>query len=197
VTARLVSIVGPPSVGKTTLALWLAQALPAEFIREDYEGNPYLADAYAGVAEARLPSQMYFLLSRVEQLAISAWPAGGCFVSDYGFCQDSIFAHTTLTGDDLHAYEKMARRLGGLVQRPDVLIHLDASVATLLDRIARRGRSFEKSITAEFLSSMRQAHARAVAEEAGAVIRVDCDKTDLLDSAARECLLAQLRGKLG
>ena len=67
-SAALISIIGPPAVGKTTLAALLAAKLPAELIREDYAGNPFLADSYAGSEQARLPGQLYFLLSRVGQL---------------------------------------------------------------------------------------------------------------------------------
>lgn len=195
-TCALVSVIGPPAVGKTTLAEHLAAELPAELIREDYAGNPFLADAYGGVAQARLPSQLYFLMSRVGQLALLGWPQRGVRVTDYGFCQDRIFARSTLSGDDWKVYERTAGRLGRLVKPPDVLIHLDADEATLLSRMAARGRPHERFITAEFLSAMRRSYAQAANEADCAVLRADACQTDLRTAAACAPLIEQVRSAL-
>jgi len=188
VSAALISIIGPPAAGKTTLAERLCQALPAQLIREDYAGNPFLVDACLGRAEARLPSQLYFLLSRVGQLGVANWPAKGTFVTDYGFCQDRVYARASLAAGDLRLYGRVAGRVEGLVHPPGLLIALDASEATLLDRIARRGRDFEKVMTAGFLSGIRRAYNQIAAQSPCPVIRVDCETTDLREEAA----LAQL-----
>ena len=95
-SAKLVSIIGPVASGKTLLAEKLSAELPAGLIREDYAGNPFLADSWAGQDDKLLAGQLYFLMSRVKQLALSAWPDDGTFVSDYGFCQDRIFAEIRL-----------------------------------------------------------------------------------------------------
>jgi deoxyadenosine/deoxycytidine kinase len=196
VTCALVSVIGPPAVGKTTLAERLAGELPAELLREDYAGNPFLADAYAGVARARLPSQLHFLMSRVGQLSLLGWPAGGVRVTDYGFCQDRIFAKATLSQDDWKVYERTATRLGRLVKPPDVLIHLDADEATLLARMAARGRPHERFITAEFLSAMRQSYAQAAGEADCCVLRADAGRTDLRAAEAAGPLVEQVRSAL-
>jgi len=196
VTAALVSIIGPPASGKTTLAERLAAELPAELVREDYAGNPFLVEAYGGVAQARLPSQLYFLMSRVGQLSLLAWPEQGVRVSDYGFCQDRIFAQVTLSAEDWSAYQRAADRLGRLIRPPDVLIHLDADEATLLARIAARGRAFERAITAQFLAAMRRSYAQAAAEVGCPVLRVDTMVTDLRNAAACAPLVAQVRSAL-
>jgi deoxyadenosine/deoxycytidine kinase len=196
VTCALVSIIGPPAVGKTTLAEHLAQRLPAELLREDYAGNPFLAEAYAGVAQARLPSQLYFLMSRVGQLTLLGWPAEGVRVTDYGFCQDRLFARATLSADDWKAYERAAGHLARLIKPPDVLIHLDADEATLLERMAARGRPHERFITAEFLSAMRQSYAQAAGEADCCVLRADAGQTDLRSAAACAPLIEQVRSAL-
>jgi len=194
--ARLISIVGPPAVGKTTLAEALAAKLKAGLIREQYASNPFLAASYIGADASRLASQLYFLLSRVAQLSCSAWPGRGLYVSDYGFCQDPIYARLRLSDADFRSYEAVLKRLAGAVHPPDVLIHLDAAEATLLERIARRGRGYESAMTAEFLAAMRAAYDRAVAEMACPVLRIDCDGEDLLDAGRQAELIEKLRGAL-
>ena len=194
--AKLISIVGPPAVGKTTLAELLAAELPAEIIYEDYRGNPFLADSYAGKAEAHLPAQVYYLMSRVKQLARSAWPASGLLVSDYGFCQDRIYAATKLRGDELHLYNRLADHVEGLVHEPDLMVHLDASEPTLLRRIAARGRDFERTITREFLASVREAFNKSCRAARCQTVRLDCDGADVRSRRVLSELLAMIREKL-
>ena len=195
-SARLISVIGPPAVGKTTLAEQLALELPAELIREDYAGNPFLAESYAGDERARLPGQLYFLISRVGQLSRLCWPDSGLRVSDYGFCQDRIFARVRLAADELRLYDRVARRVEGLVCAPDVLVHLDACERTLLGRIARRGRSFERVMDAAFLSAMREAYNEAAAGARCPVIHVDCDAVDLSNDSARAEVVRRIRQEL-
>ncbi len=194
--AKLISITGLPAAGKTTLAEALASELPARIVYEDYEGNPYLADAYAGDVDARLPAQVHYLISRAEQLSRKTWPADGLVVSDYGFCQDRIYAENTLVDADWDYYEFFADRLAPRVQPPAVIVHLEASDTMLLERIARRGRDFERGIDAGFLSTMRQAYNDLEARVDCPVIRVDCDATDLRDAAARAGLIETIRESL-
>ncbi len=195
-TATLISIIGPPAAGKTTLAEWLAEALPAKLIREDYAGNPFLADSYAGQEQAQLPGQLYFLMSRVEQLAISSWPESGVFVSDYGFCQDRIYARARLSEDDFRLYSRVAKRLEGLVHPPDIVIHLDASEDALLERIARRGRDFEKAMTREFLAAMRDEYNKFEAQAGCPIIAIDTEQTNMMDDPKRRAVLAELVQKI-
>jgi deoxyguanosine kinase len=193
---RLISVVGPPAVGKTTLAEHLAGRLPAELIREDYASNPFLAESYAGSEEARLPNQLFFLISRVTQLSILNPPQSPLLVSDYGFCQDGIFARVRLAAEDLRLYGRLARRLERLVRPPDLLVHLDACEETLLERIARRGRDFERVMNREFLSTMRKAYNEAAAEAGCDVVRINVDAEDLQNESALAKLVARVRERL-
>lgn len=192
-TAPLVSIIGPPAVGKTTLAEHLARELPARLFREDFQGNPFLAESYSGRDAARMPAQLYYLMSRVSQLSRLTWPADGLVVTDYGFCQDRLFARLRLSADELALYLRVAERLGPLVRAPTALVWLDAATQTLLGRIARRGREFEKVMTAEFLAAMRDAYRQVTAEADCAVLGVDCDEVDLLSASARSALAERIR----
>jgi deoxyguanosine kinase len=195
-SATLIGIIGPPAVGKTTLAELLAAELPAQLLREDWEGNPFLAASYAGDASTRLPGQMYFLLSRVKQLAAAAWPEEGVFVSDYGFCQDRIFARERLGRDEFDAYDAVARRLVRVVQPADLLIHLDARTTTLMGRLASRGRDFERVMDEEFLDDMRGEYSRASLEALCPVIEFDCDVADFRQRSVLADLAARIRKEL-
>ena len=195
-TACLISVIGPPASGKTTLAELLAAHMPAELIREDYEGNPFLADSYAGPREARLPAQLHYLLSRVNQLSAAGWPREGLFVSDYGFCQDRLYALARLSPGEMEAYDPVHERFAPLVHAPELLVHLDASESTLLERIARRGRRFEKVMTRDFLSSMRRAYNGVVRSSPCPVVTADCDEVDPRRAADLARLIEEIRRKL-
>ncbi len=193
---QLISIIGPVAVGKTTLACALATLLSARLICEDYVGNPFLAESYVGSDNTRLPSQLYFLLSRVAQLSCENFDAPGPAVSDYGFCQDDIYAKIRLSEADLKLYRSVAARMNQLVQRPDVLIHLDATVDTLCERIAHRGRDYEAAMTRQFHQSMRAAHVEAADKADCPVIRIDCDEVDIRQAQTQSEIIDQLRALL-
>ncbi len=195
-SAKLISIIGPPAVGKTTLAKLLTQELPGKLIREDYAGNPFLAESYAGDEHARLPGQLYFLLSRIGQLAEMKFPQSGLLVSDYGFCQDRIFATMRLSAEDLKLYDRVARRLETLVHAPNVLVHLDADEQTLLHRIRQRGRNFEHVMDKGFLGAMRSAYNEAAEKTKHPMIGVDCDATDFRDHSKLIEITGRIREKL-
>ena len=195
-SARLVSIIGPPAAGKTTLAEILAAELPAEVIYEDYTGNPFLAESYLGKDEAKLPAQLYYLMSRASQLSLLSWPAEGVRVSDYGFCQDRIYASLKLSEAEMGLYDRVAGRLEKLIKRPDLVIHLDAGEDGLLRRIADRGRKFERAMTGEFVASIREAYDGIAPGLGCEVIKVNCDETDLRDEAGRAELLERVRRQI-
>ena len=194
--AKLISIIGPVAVGKTTLAECLAAQLPAEILYEDYAGNPFLAGSFTGRDELMLPSQLYFLLGRVGQLSLATWPDAGVLVSDYGFSQDRLFAAASLARDDLKTYDYLSAKLARLVRQPDVLIHLDASVETLLGRIARRGRAYEAAFDADFLGSMARANAEISPPSGCKLIKLNAETIDFRNAADATKVAQQIRQAL-
>jgi deoxyadenosine/deoxycytidine kinase len=158
VSGRLISIIGPIAAGKTTLARQLAADLNADVLFEDYAGNPFLAENSFRGEKYSFPSQIYFLMSRTGQLFEAGWPDEGFVVSDYGFCQDRIYARIMLKDEDLALYMKLSARMELLVRQPDIIIHLDAAPEVLESRIGRRGRKFELSMSRKFIEELREAH---------------------------------------
>lgn len=193
----MISIIGPPACGKTTLARALAEKLGARLILEDFQGNPFLAAAFGGDRSARLPAQIYFLASRVAQLDGSRWPAEGLCVSDYGFCQDAIYARKLLAGDELALYLRMAGLVAGMVRRPDAIIALDARAETLMDRIAKRGRPHEKAFDRPFLEDMKKAYNDLKIDAGVPVVRVDCDATDIRRPDALDEIAKRMSSEIG
>ncbi|MFP4353882.1 MAG: deoxynucleoside kinase [Phycisphaerae bacterium] len=179
-SSRLVTIVGAPASGKTTLAGQLAHLLGAGRIAEDFLSNPFLDEAYLGRGAADLPCQIDFLISRARQLARSIFPAEGIWVADYDFCMDAVYARTRLTGQDWQTYQQVHARIAPLIRPADVLIHLQVPVDALVQRIGLRGRDHERAIGPEFLTSLTRAYDNMdLASLAGAVLTVDAQACDL------------------
>jgi len=190
--AVLISIIGPPASGKTTVAEWLAQSIPARLVKEDFAGNPYLAEFFLGRKDLALPSQLYFLFSRLGQLKHAEFADGDVTVSDYGFCQDAIYARYGLADEEFALYSRLAAPMANLIKPPDAVIHLDADESVLLERIADRGRQYERSFTAAFLSWMRQRYAEVVPKLSCPVISVDMARVDVRSDQGRKWLMDRL-----
>ncbi|MHC4561769.1 MAG: deoxynucleoside kinase [Planctomycetota bacterium] len=195
-TAKLISIIGPPAVGKTTLAERLGGIFNAPVIREDYEGNPFLAESYLSGGEASLPAQLYYLMSRVSQLALTTWPNEGVVVSDYGFCHDAVYAKMKLAGEELALYEQVSKRLQRAIKPPDLVLYVDASVILMTRRITQRGREFEKAFTPEFLRRLRAGYRDLVNDLGCPVIGIDGDLRDLRRFCKMDPITAEIRETL-
>ncbi|MCB1162439.1 MAG: deoxynucleoside kinase [Candidatus Krumholzibacteriia bacterium] len=151
---------GVIGVGKTSLARLLADRFDARLNLELVEENPFLPGFYADPARHAFQTQLFFLLSRYRQQ--QELFQGELFqrrvVGDYHFAKDLIFANITLSDEELALYKQVADVLAPRVPRPELVIYLQASVESLLERIARRGRRMEKDIEPRYLATLSEAY---------------------------------------
>ncbi len=155
-----VAIEGVIGVGKTTLARLLAEQIGARLLLEEVEENPFLGHFYGDMRRYAFQTQMFFLTSRYRQQC--DFVQGDVFfqktVSDYIFQKDRIFANITLDDRELDLYNRIVPVMERDIPRPDLVIYLQASLAVLLQRIEKRGRSFERQIDPEYLGSLSEAY---------------------------------------
>ena len=156
-TPRYIVIEGPIGVGKTTLVTKLAERYNARTVFEVFEENPFLADFYSNRDQYAFQTEMFFLLSRYRQQEQFAQDDlfGGLSVSDYLFTKCRLFASLTLSDHELTLYDRMYSILSTQVPQPDVVIHLNAPLDTLLGRIRKRGRAYERNMDPEYLERLR------------------------------------------
>ncbi len=159
---RYIAIEGMIGVGKTALAIKLAEKLNARCILEEVEENPFLPNFYQDMRTYALPTQLFFLLSRHrQQQQISQQVLfQERVVSDYTFYKDRVFAYLNLSEHELKLYEKIYDFLEKDVRKPDLVVYLQASIPLLLERIKKRGRSFEQEISPEYLEALSDAYSR-------------------------------------
>lgn len=154
-------IEGPIGVGKSSLASRLAQDFDSELILEEIDDNPFLEQFYQRPREAALSTQLYFLMHRTKQ--IQHLRQGNIFthskVSDYLIEKDQLFAQVTLTPTEYDLYLQVYEHMMVESPKPDLVVYLQAPVTTLLERIRKRGRNFERFIEASYLEQLNEAYA--------------------------------------
>jgi deoxyadenosine/deoxycytidine kinase len=181
---RFVVVEGPIGVGKTTLARRLAETFGSELMLEGADENPFLEKFYQDPRAAALPTQLFFLFQRARQL--QSWRQGDMFapvrVADFLMQKDRLFAQLTLDDDELRLYEQAYEHLTLDAPLPDLVIYLQAPVEVLLERIARRSRSYERQLSSEYLHRVAEAYTQFFYQY---------DATPLLIVNAAEINLAQ------
>ena len=194
---RYISIEGPIGVGKTSLARRVATSLGAQTVLEQAAQNPFLERFYKNPRAGALPTQLYFLLQRAQQLA--ALKQQDLFaparVADYLLEKDRLFARVTLDDAEYALYEQLYARLDIQIPKPDLVVYLQAPVDVLLERIARRGVDYEQHIDRHYLERLNEAYARFFHEfEAAPLLIVNAASIDpIANQHDYEELLAAIR----
>ncbi len=159
---RYIAIEGVIGAGKTSLARMLAETFEARLVLEEFEENPFLTRFYEDPRRWALQTQLSFLVSRYYQQKQLITPDlfQQVTISDYLFDKDRIFARLNLEGEELQLYETLYAIMEPTTPLPDLVIYLQASVDRLMQNIARRGRSYERHITRDYLSALQEAYNR-------------------------------------
>jgi len=181
VTHKFIVVEGPIGVGKTSLARRLCDSLSAQGVFEQAAQNPFLERFYRNPRAGALPTQLYFLLERAQQLG--ALKQADLFapvrVADYLLAKDRLFARVTLDDDEYALYEQLYAKLDVHAPQPDLVVYLQAPVDVLLERIVRRGVEYEQYIDRGYLERLNEAYARFFHEfEAAPLLIVNAASID-------------------
>lgn len=156
---KFVAVAGNIGVGKSTLVTMLCNHLGWEPFFEPVSENPYLSDFYGDMKSWSFHSQVFFLTHRLRshlQLA----QRGGSVIQDRSLYEDAeIFARNLymqghMTERDYQTYRELYETATQFLPPPDLVVYLRASVSTLLHRISNRGRTYERTITPEYLHGL-------------------------------------------
>ena len=159
---RYIVVEGPIGVGKTSLARRLAERLNTSLLLERPEQNPFLARFYQDMARYALPTQLFFLFQRINQLRELAQldMFKSTTVADFLLEKDSLFARLTLSGEEMHLYQTIFDTLKPQAPRPDLVIYLQAQPDTLIERVRRRAKDYERPISEEYLALLADSYSR-------------------------------------
>lgn len=159
---RYIVVEGPIGVGKTSLTRKLAETLGAQTLLEHPEENPFLEKFYRDTARYALPTQMFFLFQRMNQLRDLAQTDlfDARIVSDFLIDKDPIFARLTLGDDELKLYQQLYNHLRPQAAVPDLVIYLQAQPETLIERVHKRGIAIEAGISELYLYRLCESYSR-------------------------------------
>ncbi len=159
---KYICIEGVIGVGKTSLTRMLGEYLNAQVVYEQPEENPFLEDFYRDPQRYAFQTQLFFLLSRYRQQRESFQPDlfHEYTVSDYLFAKDRIFAHLNLEDRELFLYDRVASLLEKDVLKPDLVVYLQSTPERLMINIRKRGRTYEKHMSEDYIRSLNEAYNR-------------------------------------
>jgi deoxyadenosine/deoxycytidine kinase len=156
-----IAVAGNIGAGKTTLTTLLAKHYGWEPNYETVDNNPYLNDFYNDMQRWSFNLQVYFLNTRFKQI-VEIHQSDNTVIQDRTIYEDAeIFAPNLhdmglMSTRDFENYKSLFDLMVGLIQPPDLLIYLRASVPTLVSQIQQRGREYEESIRLDYLKMLNE-----------------------------------------
>jgi deoxyadenosine/deoxycytidine kinase len=156
-----IAIAGNIGSGKTTLAGLLARHYGWEASYEKVDENPYLNDFYEDMQRWSFNLQIYFLNSRFNQI-IKIKNSDKTVIQDRTIYEDAhIFApnlHSMglMSTRDFENYFSLFNLMTSLIEAPDLVLYLRASVPTLVNQIQKRGREYENNIRLDYLKKLNE-----------------------------------------
>ena len=153
-------IEGPIGSGKTTLARKLAERFPVNLLLEKAEANPFLSRFYEDQERYALPTQLFFLFQRANQIKDLKQQDifGDAAIADFFLEKDPLFARLNLEDDEFALYSQIYERMQLQASKPDLVIYLQTPVDALLARVEQRNISYEQDIPREYLTRLSDAY---------------------------------------
>lgn len=194
---KFIAIAGNIGVGKSTLVEMLCARLDWEPYFEPVAENPYLEDFYSDMHAWAFHSQVFFLTHRLRShQELLNHPTS--VVQDRSVYEDAeIFARNLyqrghINERDHATYRDLFGLLIKLLKPPDLVVYLQASVPTLLTRIARRGRDFESKISKEYLAQLNILYEEWIADfDLCPVLTVPADELDFVINPNHKDMLVE------
>jgi len=148
-----IAIDGTIATGKTTLAKAIANT-DRRFtpILEDFRGHPFLRSFYRDPKAHSFETELCFAL--IHYHSLKQLNSNQFTVGDFYFPKDHVYARLTMTKLDQKLFNTLYRGLRKRLKTPDLVIRLTAPVNVLLERITRRGRKMEASISRGYVSKI-------------------------------------------
>ena len=183
-----IAIAGNIGAGKTSLTKQLSKSLKYKPYYEDVIANPYLDDFYNHMERWSFNLQIYFLNSRFKQL-VTIDSIKQNVIQDRTIYEDAfIFAPNLnamglMTQRDYDNYLALFATMLNLVKPPDLLVYLQSSIPSLVNKIHKRGRDYEKTISIEYLSRLNERYEAWISNyNSGKLLKINVDDLDFVEN---------------
>lgn len=184
-----VAIAGNIGCGKSSLTTLLAQRFGWKPYYEIVESNPYLLDFYKDMKRWSFNLQTFFLTKRFRHQQEIA-TANQTVIQDRTIYEDAeifaknLYLHGKMDERDYRTYSEHFSLMTSFLKTPDLLIYLRADIPALLERIALRGRDYEKSIPAEYLTQLNHQYESWIKSyRLGRTLIIDVSKIDFVNNS--------------
>lgn len=199
----MIVIEGQIGVGKTTLGEVLEEELELPLFKE--LTNPYTHEMldrfYRDKKRWAFTLQVHFLNERFRKIKEIFENGGGLL--DRSIFGDRIFAEVLHEDGDMedfefHTYRTLLENMLEHAQAPRLLIYLDCSVDTALDRIRKRNRGIESTIPRDYLARINERYLHWYEEyDVSPKVFIDTERTPLHTPAGRQEIVDQVKQMLG
>jgi deoxyadenosine/deoxycytidine kinase len=184
-----IAVAGNIGSGKTTLTGLLARHFGWLAHYEDVDDNPYLDDFYNDMQRWSFNLQIYFLNNRFNHI-LKIKKSEQTIIQDRTIYEDAyIFApnlHSMglMSTRDFENYFTLFNLISSLIEPPDLVIYLRASVPTLVKQIEKRGRKYEDNIRLDYLRRLNERYESWIESyNLGKVLIIDVDHNNFIDKS--------------
>lgn len=179
-------IEGNIGAGKTSLVKMISKQYNARMILEQFADNPYLPKFYNDPERYAFPLELSFLADRYRQLKTNLGNQdlfSSFTISDYCFMKSLIFAKKTLARDEFLLYRQIFNIIYQSLPKPGLYVYLHMDVDKLLDNISKRGREYERSISAEYLRKIQNGYFEFFKQEGDMkILVIDISNIDFVNN---------------
>lgn len=181
-----IAIAGNIGSGKTTLTRMLANHYGWTAKYEPVVDNPYLSDYYKNIKRWSFNTEVFFLKERFRHLLEIA-KTEETTIQDRSIYEGVyIFAANNhrqgqLTDRDYEAYMELFRLMTSIMNYPDLMIYLKASIPHLVSNIQKRGRDCEQAMQLEYLKGINELYEEFINHQyKGRVLTVEVDRKSVV-----------------
>ena len=163
-----IGIAGNIGVGKTTFTDIVTKQNGWHPFYESVMDNPYLSDFYGDMKRWSFNLQIYFLHHRFRNHVKMSNLSKGVMQDRTIYEDVEIFAKNlyemgNIDERDWENYRNLFKVMISFLRKPDLIIYLKASTDTLLTRIKKRARDYEKTIDPEYLHTLNVSYDKWIA----------------------------------
>ena len=154
---------------------------------ESVVNNPYLSDYYQDMKRWALNLEVFFLKERfrdilaIEQSKKTIIQDRSIFEGVYIFAANN-HDMGNMSDRDFDTYMGLFQSMMMVINQPDLLIYLRATVDHLVDNVHKRGRGYEQNMRLDYLSNLNERYDKFVNSYKGTKLVIDVNNIDFVRS---------------